>query len=155
MASAKAKVGEVIEIKTRKGLAYAQYTHESETDGSLIRVFEVLHARPLADLAEVVHSQVAFTTFFPVHAAIKQGLVRRVGQAEIAPENKKMPMFRWGIPHPVSKKVEQWYLWDGTDHRKIDSLSKDQRKWPIREIMLMEGLTTAIEEGWRPEIDPR
>ena len=155
MASVRSKIGDIFEIKTREGLAYAQYTQESESDGALIRVFEGLHEKVPTDLKKIANGFVAFATFFPVQAAIKQGLVRRVGHAEIAPTNKEMPVFRWGIPHPLSKKVEQWYLWDGTDHHKIDSLSEDQRKMPIREIMLMEGLTTAIEEGWKPEKDRR
>ena len=155
MANTRVKIGDVVEIETKKGLSYAQYTHESEEDGSLLRVFATSYSEPPTDLAEVVRGEVAFTAFFPLRAAIKQGLVRRAGRAEITPENRIWPMFRWGIPHPVSKKVGQWYIWDGTDYWKIDSLSDEQRKWPIRSILLMEGLTTRIEEGWRPETDPR
>ena len=36
------QIGDIIEIPTTKGLAYAQYTHQHPTHGGLIRVFDVL-----------------------------------------------------------------------------------------------------------------
>ena len=35
----KIKIGDIIEIKTEKGLVYAQYTHLNSLMGNLIRVF--------------------------------------------------------------------------------------------------------------------
>jgi hypothetical protein len=35
-------IGDVIEIPTAKGLAYAHYTHQHPTHGGLVRVFDAL-----------------------------------------------------------------------------------------------------------------
>jgi hypothetical protein len=64
------KVGDVIEIETRQGLAYAQYTHRVEGMGYLIRVVEgTFQTRP-SDLAAVVRGRTAFKAVFPLQRAI-------------------------------------------------------------------------------------
>ena len=36
---ARLKIGDIVEIKTGKGLVYAQYTHKHQQYGALLRVF--------------------------------------------------------------------------------------------------------------------
>lgn len=70
----KLKLGDVIEIRTSKGLAYAQYTHEHERYGSLIRVFgQTFMSTPGNDaLANFVKGSPQFLCFFPASTASKR-----------------------------------------------------------------------------------
>jgi hypothetical protein len=90
------KIGDIIEIEISKGLVCAQYTHQHSRFGALIRVFDQEFDRP-ADLEAVVNKPVRFSTFFPIAAAVKRRLVRLVGSADIAAENREFPVFRDGV----------------------------------------------------------
>jgi len=60
------RIGDVIEIPTAKGLAYAQFTHKMPVYGRLIRVVEgIWRTRPHA-FEEVVIAPTRFFTFFPL-----------------------------------------------------------------------------------------
>ena len=61
---AKAKTGDIFEIPTAKGFAYAQYTHEHPQLTSLIRVFEGLYPSPPDDWGKIVEGPVQFREVF-------------------------------------------------------------------------------------------
>jgi hypothetical protein len=52
MAAKKIKIGDIAEIKTAAGLAYVQYTHDSEDMGQIVRVLPGLYASRPTDFAE-------------------------------------------------------------------------------------------------------
>jgi hypothetical protein len=153
MATVRSKIGDVIEIKTRRGLAYAQYTNEAELHGSVIRVFDRLYEKRPDNLKSLPNQAVRFATFFPIAAAVKNEMVKKVGNFEVAPENKKFPLFRYGVPNPCSGKVEEWSIWDGKQYRKIENITEVERKLPILWVLDVTSLTELIEENWRPEND--
>src|SRR5712692_3783054 len=64
------QIGDVIEIPTTKGLAYAQYTHQHRTHGGLIRVIEPLFQSRPREFSELAKGPARFSTFFPVTAAV-------------------------------------------------------------------------------------
>lgn len=147
----RAKIGDVIEIPTSKGLAYAQYTHQHRTHGGLIRVFDAVFETRPGDFSEVVKGPVRFSTFFPVRAAVSRGIFKVVAHEKIAPHNQPFPIFRNGVPDPKTKKVAVWWLWDGEKSWKVGEITPEQRKLPIEEVLNDTMLVQRIEEGWRPE----
>lgn len=147
-----AQIGDIIEIKTGKGLAYAQYTHRNKPFGALIRVFEGLHALRPSDLEQLAASSVAFSTFFPLNSALREKVVEKVGRAAIAPQNQAFPLFRDGVHDPITKKVGTWWLWDGTREWKVGKLKPGQYHLPIRGVWNLDLLVMRIEEGWRQEL---
>jgi hypothetical protein len=149
----KLKLGDIIEIKTAKGFAYAQYTHKHEVYGSLIRVFDKMYSkRPQFD-DHFISQKVRFTTFLPLQSAVKRGIFEVVKSETIRTELIPFPTFRAGIIDPVTKKVNDWWLWDGKEEWKVGKLSEDQRRLPIRGVWNDTLLIQRIESDWRPETD--
>ena len=87
------KIGDVYEIKTSKGLAYFQYTHENEKMGSLIRVLDGFYEkRPLLEVIQnLVDKNHRFQTFFYLKDAIREKEVVFI-------ENLGVPLFAQSFP---------------------------------------------------------
>jgi len=148
------QIGDIIEISTAKGLAYAQYTHQHPTHGGLIRVFDPLFEKQPSDLSQLAKGPVRFSTFFPVAAAIKRGIFKVVGHEEIAPHNQAFPVFRNGIADPKRKRVMAWWFWDGEKEWKVGEITIEQRRMPIVGVWNDTLLVERIEAGWTPSNDP-
>jgi hypothetical protein len=88
----KVKIGDVVEIRTRKGFAYAHYTHKHKLYGALLRVFNGIHDAPLNTYEDVVKQRPAFSIFFPLSAAVNKKIVSIVGNV--------------AVPIAASRKVE-------------------------------------------------
>ncbi len=150
--------GDIIEIKTSKGLAYAIYTHKharSQYYGWVIQVFDKLYdARP-ANVTEMSNKPIRFAVFFPLPAAVNRGYVEVVARVPIPDNLKPFPIFRNGNVDPTTKKVPEWWLknLETGESRCVGVLTAEQRKLPILEIWNPALLTERIEEGWRPETD--
>jgi hypothetical protein len=152
----KPNIGDILEIPTAKGLAYAQYTHQHAQFGGLIRVFDQLFTDRPDKFDSVVHGPVRFSTFFPVAAAIKRGIFKIVGHKEIAPPNKIFPIFRAaGLVDPDTKNVSAWSFWDGENEWRVGQITAEQRNMPIRSIWNDTLLIERIESGWTPADDLR
>jgi len=149
------RFGDIIEIPIRQGLAYAQYTHRVKPYGALIRVFETTRRQRPRDWAAMAVSPIAFSVFFPLNSAVRQKVVQVVGRTEVAAWNRALPVFRDGNPHPVTRKVDTWWLWDGEREWEVGTLTPEQRRMPILGVWDVVMLVARIEEGWRPELDPR
>ncbi|MBI5200447.1 MAG: hypothetical protein HY925_02575 [Elusimicrobia bacterium] len=149
-----AKLGDILEIKTRRGLAYAQYTHQHPTMGGLLRVFEMLVERRPQSFSKVAAGPVRFSTFFPVRAAVGRGILTVVSNEQIAEHNSEYPIFRNGLPDPSTKKVSTWWFWDGKKEWKVGEITQEQRKLPILSVWNDTLLIERIEAGWTPSDDP-
>lgn len=147
---AKLRIGDVIEISTSMGFAYAQYTHRHRQYGALLRVFGEVYSDRLNDLKELVQGRPAFCCFFPLNAAVDQGIVSIVANEKLPAAAQTFPVFRAGVMDPVSKKVGIWWLWDGEKEWKVGDLSPEQRNLNIRGVWNDRLLIERIESGWRP-----
>jgi hypothetical protein len=151
------QIGDIIEIPTAVGLAYAQYTHQHDKPpkmGALIRVFDRIFDRRPTDWSDIAASPVRFSTFTPLSVAVHRGTFKVVGHHEVADENKVFPLFRNGNPHLQTKKVAVWWLWDGEKEWMVGKITDEQRKLPLLAIMNDGFLIMRIEQGWTPETDP-
>jgi hypothetical protein len=150
----KIQVGNIVEIPTEAGYAYAQFTHTTD-DGQLLRVFAALHEHPVRENVEqLASSPVQFVTFFPLQHAVNAGIVAVVGTADVPAEARKFPLFRMsGLPDPMTHKVRDWWLFDGQREWKIGPLTSEQRSLPIRETINDTLLKERIVAHWRHEDD--
>ena len=148
------KLGDIFEIATPKGLAYAQYTHKHKEFGELVRVFNGQHTVRPNDLRNVM-AEVQFLCFFPLQTAVNRDLVTIAGNAPIPKEAAEFPTFRSGIVDPTTGKVEQWWFWDGEKAWRVGTLTPKQRKMPIRGIWNDTLIIERIVDGWTAENDPR
>lgn len=150
------RIGDVIEIVTSKGLAYAQYTHEHSSPpgyGSLIRVLPGFYDERPRDFSELVKAKHRFVKFFPLRAAVREGIVTILANEPVPPEAKEFPIFRAGVADPKTGKVKAWWFWDGEKSWKVGRITKKQRKMPIRGLVNDTKLVELIESGWTPEND--
>lgn len=147
------ETGDVIEIRTRLGFSYAQYTHDIRQYGALIRVFEHTYPERPGDIGQVVGDKVRFSVFFPLKAAVGAGIFSVVGNIPVREELQAFPVFRAGVVDPATGKVATWWLWDGKAEQKLGKLTEDQKKLPIRGVWNDTLLIERIESGWTPERD--
>jgi hypothetical protein len=151
------KIGDIIEIPTAKGLAYAQYTHKHQQSphyGALIRVLDGLFESRPKDFADLVKKRHRFVVFFPLGAAVNRGIFSVVAHGEIPEEARSFPIFRSGFIDRDGK-VDNWWLWDGEKEWDVGKLTPEQRALPILGTVNDTGLIYWIESGWTPETDSR
>ena len=145
----KITIGDVIQIKTNKGFSCAQYTHEHEKYGSLIRIFDKIFVESPSDVETVINENVQFSIFFPLQKAVNQEIVFVIGNVDVSDKLKEFPIFKWGIKNPKTEKVDRWWLWDGEKEWKVGDLSEEQKHFPLRGIVNDTFLIERIESGWR------
>lgn len=150
----KIKLGDVFEIKTKKGLAYAQYVLRNSEMGALIRVLPGFHETRPVRFIEVVAQSESFVTFFPLQAAIDRDIFEVVANEPVPAKSKKLPLFRARGHIDREGFVHDWRLWDGDKSVRVGKLAPEQRKLPIKEIWNDTLLIERIEEGWTPEKEP-
>lgn len=147
------KTGDIIEIKISDEYVYAQYTHKHPTYGALIRVFEKKYSHRPDQLENITKSAIQFSTFIPLKAMIKTGVVKVLGNLSIENNIKNFPVFRAGMVDPKIAKVKVWWLWDGKVEKRIGKLTTAQKRLPIRGVWNDTLLFERIESGWTPEKD--
>lgn len=142
----------MVEINVPGGAAYVQVTHEQEEFGYLIRALPGLHRSP-PNLGRLVQQSHRWVAFYPVDEAIKRGLVRKIGSYPIPPTARDFPIFlAAGLPDR-SGRVNDWWLWDGRDEKRIGALRDEQRDLPLREVINHEVLVTRLASGWSSRDD--
>jgi hypothetical protein len=147
------RIGDVIEIPTPKGFAYAQFTHKPpQKYGALLRVLPGLFPQRPSDFAELVLQRPVFSTFFPLGAACNRGIVTVVASEAIPPHATALPIFRNSHVDRTGNQVGPWFLWDGKREWRVKSLSDQQlRDYPPLGIWNDTLLIERILAGWRHE----
>ncbi|HEV2208653.1 MAG TPA: ribonuclease E inhibitor RraB [Verrucomicrobiae bacterium] len=148
------KLGDIVEIRTKSGLRYAQFSHyhsiKPNNWGALLRILPGVFTTRPGDFNELASSKELFFTFFPLQAAIKRGVMEVVANESIPALAQKFPLFRSGIRNPATGKVEVWWLWDGEKAWKVGQLTDAQLDLPIKQIPSYLMLVERIENGWTP-----
>ncbi|MBO9123004.1 MULTISPECIES: hypothetical protein [unclassified Rhizobium] len=143
--------GDVFEINTARGEAYVQFMQKNKLMGSAIRVLPGTYVGGNSDIESLVRTDAGYWIFFPLSAALKAKVVRRVGAFEIPSHSKKLPLFRSGVVDPATGRIENWWLWDGENSRMVGAITDEQRRLPIKSIWNDTLLVERIEQGWSPE----
>jgi hypothetical protein len=149
------KTGDIIEIPTKNGLAYAQCTHKKDQWGFLIRVLPGFHSGRPASFSGLVDQKESFVTFFPVQQAVSRRIFRVAGHADVPRHARPFPLFRASGFVDREGYVHWWSLWDGDREWRVGALTPEQRKLPLRQVWNDTLLIQRIEEGWTPETDNR
>ncbi|SFR51167.1 hypothetical protein SAMN04488073_2574 [Marinobacter gudaonensis] len=147
-----ARRGDLIEIETPNGIGYGLFTHKHSKYGELLRVFNVLVDERPRSPVEILDTAVRFNCFFPVSIAIRRKSVSVAFHCNVPEGLSVFPLFRTGVPSPLTKRIERWSLWDGEKSWQIGVPNKDEAK-----ISPLAGwnhalLVHRISNGWRPEM---
>lgn len=146
------KIGDVFEIPTPSGFAYAQFTHKHPSYGALIRVMPGIFSQRPSDFSSLVQQAEQFVAFFPLGAACNRQIVRVVAEEIIPDSAREFPLFRTGV-RAQDGQVHSWWLWDGEREWKIGALKPEQHCLPIRGIWNDTLLAERIVSGWRHEVE--
>lgn len=144
------KIGDLVEIPTKRGFAYAQFTHLTEKYGALLRVYAGFYSSPPEDYCKFATRREIFVLFFPLQAAVNRDIVRVIGNCAISERAKEFPTFRSGMVDMKTQKVNNWWLWDGTKSWRVGELTPDQYEYPVEGIWNDTILIERLESGWRP-----
>ncbi|MFA0809793.1 hypothetical protein [Microbulbifer epialgicus] len=145
------KIGDLIEIPTQKGLSYAHYTHKDKVCGQLIFVYKGFYHKRPNNLKEILTKEVQFYTFFPLTSAVNHGDMTFVENIPLVEHEVKFPLFRTGMADPKTKKIEDWWIWDGKNSVRVGTLDNDQKKLPPRGVWNDTLLIKRIEDQWSPD----
>jgi hypothetical protein len=148
------RAGDVIGIKIESKLALGLISHIHREYGPLVRVFSGEFVSG-TDINDFVNKQpLAFSSFVLVQKGIAEGLIVMLGKATVPSHLADFPVFRSGTPSKDGK-VRIWFFWDGTKDWEVGTLSAEQRKMPLIDIIDATALAYYITVGWRPETDFR
>lgn len=149
-----ARPGDVFTVQTKLGVGVFQFVKKVRPMGSLIRVFPLdVVEKHGKDWNALVELETNFWTFFPVEAAVREGLVSKVAHCDVPVHARQTPLFRVGVPDPDTRRVSDWWLWDGEKSWRIGQITQEQRKLPIRASWNEARLRERLESGWLPEKD--
>ena len=150
------RIGDIIEIPTARGLAYAQYTHEHTRPpryGSLLRILDGFHESRPREFEPLVNRPERFLVFFPLKVAVNKGIFSVVANEKVPAAAQRFPLFRCGQANPQTGKVDVWWFWDGEKEWRAGRITDEQRKMPLREVWNDTLLIERIESGWSPQTD--
>jgi len=151
------RIGDVVEIETSRGRAYAHYTHKHDEPphfGALIRVLPGFFAQRPTSFADLVQQAPGCMTFFPLGPACNRGLVSVVAAEPVPEHARSFPVFRNSNRDRSGKRLPPWTLWDGVREWKVDGLSTDElRDYPPLAIWNDTLLVERIVAEWRHELD--
>ena len=143
-------IGMIFQLETSKGIAYGICTHEHVKYGTLVYLYPIG-----TQLSELKNATTQFCCFFPLSVALKRKVVEKVGKIEIPSSLKSFPVFRSGFPDQVTRRVKDWWFWDGEKEWMVGKINDSQRKMPIRGIINFTMLIERLEDGYTAETDLR
>jgi hypothetical protein len=149
------RIGDVLQITTADGVAVVQYTHRHPEWGAVLRVFALGQASALASpdaLTALAAGREQFIALFPLGSACQRGIAVIRGTAPIPVEAQPFPVFRSAARLPTGGRGP-WWLWDGTRQWQVDSLTPEQRRLPLREVINDTLLVERASAGWHPELE--
>jgi len=143
------KVGDVIEIPTQTGFAYAQYSHWNDRYGELIRVLPGVHKSRPTRWESLVGQPEVFSTFTPLAKAVRDGHVSVVASVPVPSSAQSFPLMRApGLLDASGNTV--WWLWDGKQEWRTPQLTAEQQRLSIREIVGLSVIADRVLNGWNP-----
>jgi hypothetical protein len=150
----RARLGDVLEVSTPRGLAYIHYTYFTyQPYREVIRVLPGFFTERPADFTTLVNNPEAFFAFYPARVAVSQGAVEIVAHHPVPPEKVFPAVYRRAGASNREGRVLAWIICEGTKETLVRELSEEQRYLPIFSIFLHDSLVSALTEEWRPEHD--
>ncbi len=137
-------------MSTPRGLAYLQYASRHPDLGETALVVPGLFQTRPEDW-NALPTQEAYFAFYPLGAALKQGLVSIVGWRPIPAGREAPTALRRAGARSVDGKVLSWLVWDGKEEVLKSELTDSERRLPIGAIWNHELLVLRLAEQWHPE----
>lgn len=150
MSKTKSIVGDIFEIDTPVGKAYLHFIYQHPTNCELVRVLPGLYLETPDNIEAIAAMQERYLVLFPLNAAYKRKIVRKVGYA--SPEAYSMPKYMREI-HIVRGEFLGWLIVD-TDtlvRRLVKVLSPEEKQLSSFGIWNDTLLCKRLVEDWSLE----
>lgn len=159
----KYKIGDIFEIKTPVGLAYAQYTHDGEHMGQLVRVLPGTYSSRPLDFLSFAQQHELYFIFYTLKYALRARQVEIVSNQPVPEWAKEFPIMRkrGGMMDPEGRTMN-WTIGNGLrlytiadlqGALHVRELTPEQKKMSIACLVSHPGLVDSIAKGWTPERD--
>lgn len=145
----RAKVGDVLELEAGNRFAYLHYIGRHPEYGDAVLVKPQFRERQTSVTADMFSG--AYVAFYPVTAAVSQGLVDVVGH--LPPPDLPNRLRRAGAR--TGRRVDTWIIENGSREVVKAELSDEELRLPIAAIWNHELLVQRIAEGWTPTQEGR
>jgi hypothetical protein len=146
----RARLGDILEVSTPRGLAYVHYTARDPEYGDAIRVLPGFFTTRPSDFTALASSPDAYFTFYPAAGAV---LVEVVAHQPVPPGQGLPTVYRRAGARSREGRVLAWLICEGSKETLVRELSEEQRYLPIASIWNHEALVHSLTENWRPEQD--
>jgi hypothetical protein len=138
-------IGEIFEMETACGRIYLHHVSKSATFGDVVAV----HRRDGVPTTTDELNAETFALLFPIGAAKRQGLCRKVGTAAV-PSRFQLDRFRY--PFHDDGRMRYWVLVEnGQERRGIERLTSEQISYPIAVAVNDAALQDLVCAGYDAE----
>lgn len=152
MTRKRAKVGDVVSFGTSKGVAYLHWVSTDPEYGALVRVLPGVFAEEPSHPLSLAEGPHRFFTFFPVGAAVTEGLCTVIGAQKLPRGLDVPPRMRRAGARLRDGRVLTWLVDEpGGRERLTEQLTDDEALLSIRSIWNAEMLEQRILSDWKPE----
>ena len=148
-------VGDVFEVACAGGIAYVSYAGKHGWLGDAIWIVPSTFESRRNDFG-TVFAEPGYFAFYPLHAALRQKIVRKVGFAVEA--IRLLPVnVRSAVNRDALGRISSWLITDGQSKlpRTDEELSYEERQLPIGTIWNHKMLCERIGSGWNPLESPQ
>lgn len=146
----RAKLGDVLEVSTPRGLAYVQYAGKHPSYGAAIRVLPGFFQERPKDWSALL-AQEGYFVFYPVGIAVSQGIVEVAARLAIPPGRELPTVYRRSGYITPEGKITAWLICDGEKETLRRELSPEERKLFIAAMWNHAFLVGRIVDEWHPE----
>jgi hypothetical protein len=125
--------GDIVEMETPRGFAYAQVSHDHPSYPQVVRVFDRIFDRRIDDTDALVRLPVQFLAMISLAAVLerKRCARRLVGNV---PVSEPFPVFRTPVRGKQGEIIYCW-LWDGRSLSIEADVAGPHQNAPLREVM--------------------
>lgn len=139
--------GDIVEVETAAGPAYAQVTHRHVSYPEVVRALERPASGGRPKLSELAGAETRFTAIVPLGAAMARGAIRAtwLGSAALRPADRTFPTFKTPI-RDRQGGIAYWWFWDGDGLSYSADPQDDPDRFPTREVLSAERFLARLSE---------
>jgi hypothetical protein len=128
--------GDVVEIRTERGLAYVQVTHDHPSYPEVVRALMGLHRHRPADIERLVAMDTLFVSILPLGDMVRRGAVEGelIGNTAVPGKYAVFPTFKTPIRDKTGG-IAYWWYWDGESLNYEAQPREATNRMPTREVM--------------------